>query len=136
MPVSLRQEWQALRDCPAGERFERRYRRARRRHDHDELVPRIARLILATVAFLAGVVTIFLPLPEIVFFAASGALLAAESLVLARFLDRAELRAARRWERFKHESGLTPTGVRLASLSAALGTLGLSGYFCYQAFLR
>ncbi len=135
MPSSLRQEWQALWDSPSGERFERRYRRTRRVQDHAELLPRIFRLILAAIIFAAGVAAIFLPLPEIVFFAVSGALFAAESLSLARFLDRVELGATRQWRWFQHGSGLPPFAVRLTTATFSVCTLGLSGCFCCQAFL-
>lgn len=100
MSYSLRQEWRALLDCPSGERFERRYRRARRLQDHHEFLQRVFRLFLSVVIFAMGVGAIFLPFPEIILFAASGALLAAESLALARFLDRVELGASRQWECF------------------------------------
>jgi hypothetical protein len=135
MISSLRQEWRALWDCPSGERFECRYRRIRRQQDHDELLPRIFRLLLAVVIFALGMGAIFLPLPEIVFFAASGALVAAESLSLARFLDRVELGAVRQWEWFQHHSGLPPLVVRTVTLALPVCSLGLSGCFCCQTFL-
>jgi hypothetical protein len=136
MISSLRQEWHALWDCPSGERFERRYRRARRLRDHAELLPRIFRLILAAIIFAAGVGAIFLPLPEIVFFAISGALFAAESLSLARFLDRLELGAARQWRWFQHGSGLPPLAVRMVTTTFSVCTMGLSGCFCCQTFFQ
>jgi hypothetical protein len=135
MSYSLRQEWRALWDCPSGERFERRYRRARRLQDHHEFLPRVFRLFLAVVIFAMGVGAIFLPFPEIILFAASGALLAAESLALARFLDRVELGASRQWEWFQHRSGLPPLVVRMVTVALPICSLGISGCFCCQVFL-
>ena len=136
MSYSLRQEWHALWDCPPGERFERRYRRTRRNQDREELMPRIFRLILAVMIFAAGVGAIFLPLPEIVFFAVSGALFAAESLSLARFLDRVELGAVRQWRWFQNGSGLPPVVIRMITVTFPVCTMGLSGCFCCQVFLQ
>jgi len=55
---------------------------------------------MALVFFLLGLVLLVLPIPSSVFFfMASGALLASESLSVARFLDQTELRL-RAWAQF------------------------------------
>jgi uncharacterized membrane protein YbaN (DUF454 family) len=104
--------------------------------ERDEVISRIFRVGLALIAFAVGVGMIFLPLPEIPFFIVSGALLAAESLPFARFLDRQELRVHGAWDRLKRISGLPPLAIRVITLSLAFSTLVLSSGFCYRIFLR
>ena len=87
-------------------------------------------------AFAVGVGAIFLPLSGIPFFVMGGALLAAESLPLAQFLDRSERRFQRGWEKFKGRSGLPPSAVRLLVLAVPVGLLALSSSYCYYVFSR
>lgn len=70
---------------------------------------RVVRLMIAAVAFVIGVVLVFIPGPAIVFFVIAGSLLAAESLMLAKTLDHLEIwiRLALRWaRRFWHRLSL------------------------------
>jgi hypothetical protein len=134
--VPIRKDWQALRSYLPGERFECCYRRARGLQERDEVVSRILRVTLAVLAFVVGIGMIFLPLPEIPFFVVSGALLAAESLPFARFLDRAEIRLRDAWGEIKRRLGLPPCAIRVITVCLILTSLALSSGFCYRTFLR
>lgn len=89
---TFRKECRVIWQSEPGDRFQARYRRVRRGAGRDEVAPRVLRIVFAVVCLLIGLVFLFLPFPEIPFFIACGALLAAESSPLARTLDRIELR--------------------------------------------
>jgi hypothetical protein len=92
MTSTLRSEWRILRRAAPGRRFQESYAASRRHPDHGTFVRRAVRLGLAVIAMAIGVVLVFLPGPAVVFFALTGALLATESLTVARVLDWSELR--------------------------------------------
>lgn len=131
---SLRKEWQGIWECPAGERFESRFRRTRREKGRVEVASQVFRVALALAFFAVGVVFIFLPLPELPFFLLSGGLLATESLSLARFLDRTEMRLRATWEKARRRCGLTPLATRLLLLAFVVSDLALGGRLCYRIF--
>jgi hypothetical protein len=84
---------QFWRDSP-GRRFSRRYERLR--HHNGTLAGRLLRAALAIVLLLVGLVMLPLPGPGFVPLLLGAALLAGESIRIASWLDRAEVRV-RRW---------------------------------------
>ena len=89
MSGKLREQWRELREAPAGKRFRLRYEgRARERKT---VWARVLWSALAVILIVAGIVALPLPGPGTVVIALGLALLAQESLVVARFCDRAEL---------------------------------------------
>ena len=85
----LKEQWHQLRNAPAGKRFRLRYER--RARERKTWWTRILWSGLAVVLIAAGIVALPLPGPGTVVIALGLALLAQESLVVARFCDRAEL---------------------------------------------
>lgn len=97
MKSTLRSEWQNLRRGPAGQRFQRRYEVSRRSRNKITIAGRISRLVLAVVFMVIGVVLVFIPGPAIFFFVLAASLLATESLMLAKALDRVEVWLLQSW---------------------------------------
>lgn len=131
MKHTLRAEWHLLRRAAPGRRFQESYAASRQHPDHGTLVRRAIRIGLACVAMAIGIVLVFLPGPAFVFFAITGALLATESLTVARVLDWTEVRIRRvaRWvrRRWRAMSGLQRV--------LAIGVVVLAGSaFAYGAF--
>lgn len=103
MLESIRQNWRAFRHDSPGQRFARRYekrRRARRGRHFTGLLFAAAGLLLAV----AGLFFMAVPGPGIPIFLAGAALVAGESLHVARLLDRFELWVRRQWRRRKSSS--------------------------------
>jgi hypothetical protein len=93
--------WNALKRAQPGTRFEAAYDRQRKHDQGRSKLVRWVRPVLALVSFAVGVVLAFIPGPAVVFFALSAALVATQSLRVARFLDRAEIWLRDRWGRFR-----------------------------------
>jgi amino acid permease len=97
----LKAIWKRLEEYDPGERFVAFYREHRNRSP----VVKAAFFGIALVSFAAGVLFAFIPGPAILFFALSAALLASQSLWVARWLDKSEiwgtktLTSARNWWR-------------------------------------
>ena len=90
------QTWHRFASSPPGQRFQERYRR-KREHPRGGLA-RCGAVCAGIVLTLAGIFFLVVPGPGIPILAAGLALIAQESRVTARFLDRAELRV-RGWLR-------------------------------------
>lgn len=99
MPNALKRQWETLKDGRPGQRFQARYESAQKAREGR--MTRIFRIILALGAVLIGIVLIFIPGPAILFFLVAAGLLAAESLTVARLLDRIDVRAELAWKWFK-----------------------------------
>jgi hypothetical protein len=85
----LRGRWRAFKALPAGTRFQRF-------HEQQKDAPTWVKLLLivgALASIAAGVILTFVPGPAFVFFGLAGAMLATQSVHVARLLDRAELAA-------------------------------------------
>ncbi|MDB6126838.1 MAG: hypothetical protein JWM35_734, partial [Verrucomicrobia bacterium] len=119
----LKKEWYWLKRSRPGERFQSRYRRTRRARHRDETAPRVLRLILAVLAFMVGICVIPLPFPEIPFFLVSGALLATESLALAKSLDRLEKRGHNFFRATRRKLGLPPSVEKFFGPAMLVGSL-------------
>lgn len=79
--------WKRLNELEPGERFETFYRE---QSDRPPAV-KAAFFGIAFASFAVGVVLTFIPGPAVLFFALSGALLATQSLWVARWLDKSEI---------------------------------------------
>ena len=90
----LKEQWRELRAAPPGKRFRLRYER--RATERKTPGARIAWTALAVVLILAGIVALPLPGPGMVVIAAGLALLAQESLTVAKLCDRLELAIRKR----------------------------------------
>jgi hypothetical protein len=101
--------WKKLKMLESGERFQTFYREQR---DRPPAV-KAAFFGIAVASFAAGVVFAFIPGPAVLFFALSGALLATQSLWVARGLDASEIwgrktldSIRKRWRRRRTRAGV------------------------------
>ena len=83
----LKTRWKRLRKLPPGKRFQTIHREQRNRSP----VAKAAFLGIALLSFAGGLVLMFIPGPAVLFFALAGALLATQSLWVARRLDQGEV---------------------------------------------
>jgi len=103
--AAIHEHWAQIRRSLPGRRFQSWYRRCRE-HDHDRPAhKRVLQITFGVLIMLAGAVMLVTPGPGWLMIGVGAALLARESLFVARLLDRIEitlrrlLRAARlRWE--------------------------------------
>jgi hypothetical protein len=96
---SLKARWRAFVAVPRGERFAAYHRRSHR-SDTRRWV-RVATITGGSVLVVLGVAMIVLPGPGLLAIVAGGVLLAEESLLAARVLDRADRAAARAGNRWR-----------------------------------
>jgi multisubunit Na+/H+ antiporter MnhG subunit len=132
---SFKRQWSSLRHSRPGHRFQDRYERNQKTKKNQSWVGRILRMAAAAVAFVIGVILVFIPGPAFVFFALAGALVASESLVVARSLDWIEVKiravvtwCGRHWKRL-HAVGK----VAVVGVVAIAG--GAAAYASYRVFL-
>lgn len=91
---ALQRHWRAFRAEPAGTRFQRRYRRRAERPSG--WLRKIGVLVAATGLIIAGVAMLILPGPGLLALFLAAVLIAEESLVAARLLDRVDFVISRR----------------------------------------
>ncbi|MDB6167394.1 MAG: hypothetical protein JWM88_258 [Verrucomicrobia bacterium] len=133
MFLALQKEWQWLLNSRPGVRFQNRYRRTRADARRDARSPRVFRVVLAVLAFLVGICVIPLPFPEIPFFLISGALLATESLSLARGLDQFEKRLHTRFRLIRRKIGLPRRAERPLAVGMFVASLTVTSCVAYLA---
>lgn len=104
----LKTAWKRLKTLEPGKRFQTFHRDQKDR----PLAVKAAFFAVAIACFAAGVVFVLIPGPAILFFALSGALLATQSLWIARVLDATEIWARKtldairkRWRRRRRPAG-------------------------------
>jgi hypothetical protein len=95
----LRQSWRRLRRAKPGRRFRDYHERAQRRPNG--AVTRVVRLVGALVALAIAIVLTVLPGPAVVFYFLAGMLIAADSALAARWLDRTEAGLRGLWRRWR-----------------------------------
>ena len=95
----LKRRWQRLKAGEPGARFQRQYRE--NRETRKSGLQRWGSVAAGAGLILVGVVALFVPGPGILFIAAGGAVLARESLAVARTLDWVEVRGRRLWRRVR-----------------------------------
>jgi hypothetical protein len=124
--------WKELKAAPAGHRFEMHYHRERGRRGKGSPLRTGLTWAGAIVAFGVGVVLVFIPGPAVVFFALAAALLATQSLRVARALDwielegRAVARALRRWYHRRSSAQRVVLLIALGCAVAAAGVLAVA----------
>ena len=99
MLEALKREWRAFREQRAGTRFRRIHRRRAGRSSGR--VMRIVVIVAGAVLTVVGLVMILLPGPGLLTMLAGVALIAGESLMVARQLDRLNLLLERRLARLR-----------------------------------
>ena len=85
----LKEQWRELRKAPPGCRFRKRYER--RKQERKTPLARIGWTVLAALLIAIGIVALPLPGPGTVVIAVGLALLAQESLIVAKLCDRLEV---------------------------------------------
>lgn len=96
---ALQRHWRAFRDEPAGARFQRRYRRRAARPS--SWLRRLCVMLIAAGLIALGLVMLVLPGPGLLALLAGAGLIAEESLLVARLLDRIDLAVSRRIARWR-----------------------------------
>jgi hypothetical protein len=86
----VKERWRALQSAPPGERFQQRFHA--RRLVRKRGLSRALAILGGMAVLIAGAVMLVAPGPGILVFALGGVLVAEESLWMARWLDRSELR--------------------------------------------
>lgn len=90
---ALRRRWNAFRSEPAGTRFQRRYRRSASRPSG--WLRKCGVLLAATVLIVLGLVMLVLPGPGLLALLLGAVLIAEESRLAARLLDRVDFAISR-----------------------------------------
>ena len=109
----FKSQFREFRRRPPGKRFQGHYESRKKAGDKPAAWTRVLNLVLAAVCFVLGIVFSLIPgIPGFVFFFVSAALLAAESLRTARFLDAAELKIRAGWKRVRHPGKSNAPSVR------------------------
>jgi hypothetical protein len=129
----LKKSWHGLVRGRPGHRFQQRHERAKAARGTSRFgwARRIASIVLGLAAVAVGIVEIVFPGPAVAFFFVGGALLANESMLVARLMDWAEVkgRIVFAWGRdlWRHASAAL-RGLIVASATTA-GAAGV--YFGY-----
>ena len=121
----VKETWEEMKHDPPGQRFQRHFHR---RQEQGDRKGRGLHFLLVIGLVLGGIVLIFIPGPAVVLFALAAALLAEDSLRIARVLDWLEVRIRRliKWgERVWKRAGLAG---RAAIVLLALTVAGAGAY--------
>lgn len=128
--MSLRESWNRFKSGQPGGRFEAEYHRARERRT--AVWQRRALVVLGIGLIAVGVVALPAPGPGWLVIGAGGALLARESLAVARFLDSAEVRGRRLWSALRHRwKSASPLARTIAGVGMVVGSIAFvaAGYW-------
>jgi hypothetical protein len=93
MLEGLKRRWRRLRAGQPGARFQRQYRE--NRESRKSGLHRWGAVAAGAGLILVGIILLFIPGPGLLFIATGGAVLATESLAVARVLDWLEIRGRR-----------------------------------------
>lgn len=99
MTVSLKRQWQHFMATPSGRRFETRHRM--RRAHASGMARKLLISGIGVLIVLAGIAMLVLPGPGMLAIVVGAALVAEESLLAARLLDRIDRWGTRRYERWR-----------------------------------
>ena len=127
----LKKSWKVFKNASTGERFERLYE-ARK----GQKASRLVFLVLGLLLLVGGVVLLVIPGPGLPLIAFGVALLAQQSLWLARLLDRLEPVLRRLASRGKSLWKKAATPVKAAIVSGAALVVAAAIYGAYLVFLR
>jgi hypothetical protein len=100
--TAIAKDWRTLRDGTPGRRFYDFHHARNERRGEGWALERIVTLVLGTVLLLGGLAIGWLPGPGGVIGVLGAALLGAESLRVAKLMDRIELRLRDAWRFVKH----------------------------------
>lgn len=119
MEAGTLKKWHFIPRGKPGQRFRDRYHRQHRARQSRPvaLIPMLIRLFLALLAFLVGVVLVFIPGPAVVFFFLAGGLLATDWLSVARLLDWSEVHLRKLASRMRRVWNKLSWAARLALLA-------------------
>jgi hypothetical protein len=129
MFAKFQHQWQALRTSRPGHRFRDRYERNQSSKDGLKLFWRVVRIAVAAGLVVVGLGFMFIPGPATLFFVIAAALLATDSLPLAKLLDWTEVktrrlgaRARRRWRRLSpfSRASVAALGIAVSLASSVL----------------
>lgn len=131
----FKSQWNALKASRAGRRFRDRYERHQRSPSAAKHVWRVVRVLSAAGLVAVGVLFVFIPGPAIVFFFFAGALLATDSLPMAKALDWSEVRLRKSGSRLRRVwRGLSLRArVVVATLGVALSATGTVLFYRFVA---
>lgn len=102
MSNRLKRWWREIRRGKPGQRFQTYYKiREKRRRAGESRWSRPLRLLGSLVCIAIALPLMILPGPAVLFYALAGLLLAGESAVIARLLDRGESFFHRLWHRWQ-----------------------------------
>jgi len=99
MVEGLKRRWERLKAGQPGARFQRQYRE--NRESRKSGLQRWGLVAAGAGLMLVGIIGLFVPGPGTLFIAVGGAVLARESLAVARALDWVEVRGRRLWRRVR-----------------------------------
>lgn len=99
MNESLRDQWRRFAALPSGQRFQQRYRKQREKPAG--MLRKIIMIAAGLALIVVGLAMIVLPGPGLLAIIVGAALIAEESLVAARVLDRIDLWISRRIARWR-----------------------------------
>ena len=132
MLAELKKSWSTFRKGRPGERFESFYRARKQARDSS----RIVFLVVGILLLVGGVILLFIPGPGILLIAFGGALVAQQSLWMAKLLDEIELfgrKVFRFGERFWKRASVP---IRALVVFVAAAGSGAAGYAAYVWLFR
>lgn len=125
--MSLREAWARFKEGRAGHRFQAEYHRSHRQGNPPWV--RVGWLALGTGLVAIGAIALPAPGPGWLIIGVGGALVARQSLGVARFLDSAEVRGRQLW------SALSSRWKASSRMAKAITVLGLlAAFFAITAF--
>jgi hypothetical protein len=123
----LKKSWAAFKKGSPGERFESFHRERKKSGG----TSRFVFTVLGVVLLAGGVVLLFIPGPGFLLIAFGGALLAQQSLWLARLLDKSELISRKIARRAKDLWKKASIPVRVALVTSGLGLAAGAAWLAY-----
>lgn len=133
MLSKLKKHWQELEQYPPGERFQRRNRRRREQRKRSGRSLRVGGGLLLIVL---GLMLLFVPGPGTIVALIGLALLAQESMFVARWLDWMELRGRRVASFIANHWAHTSSVIRGLIVLAGVAVAGGAVWAAYVYFLR
>ena len=118
--LTLRDHFREVSRGRPGHRFREYYERSKRDRKSGAAKDRIFRIVAAVVMFAIGLVLVFIPGPAVLFFFLGGALLASESLFVARAMDWLEVRVRAVWRWCKKHWDRLPLAAKIALVAIGL----------------
>lgn len=131
----FKSQWQALKASRPGHRFRDRYERHQRSHNAAKHFWRVVRVFAAAGFVAIGALFVVIPGPAIVFFFVAGALLATDSLPMAKALDWCEVHLRKIGSKVRRVWRRLSLGARVAvaTLGVALSATGTLLFYRFVA---